>query len=110
MSRKHAPRKHSHWLPLAGEVNTMATGHQSIIERNFILQALKEEIRVDGRLSYDFRKIKITYGRAHGECNVELQLGQTRLTDERSRSFIIVLQGTGGCDFRGRTSISRPSC
>jgi exosome complex component RRP45 len=48
----------------------------SLIERAFILEALKEDIRLDGRALDAFRDIKITFGEDHGVADVTL--GKTR--------------------------------
>eukprot|EP00741_Cyanophora_paradoxa_P014290 tig00020780_g13782.t1 len=51
----------------------------SKIERDFILQALREGgQRLDGRRPFDYRKIRITFGTDTGLA--EVQLGQTRVT------------------------------
>ncbi|XP_067849206.1 exosome complex component RRP45 [Heptranchias perlo] len=46
-------------------------------ERQFILQAIAERQRLDGRQTYDYRNIKITFGTEYGCCIVEL--GKTRV-------------------------------
>ncbi len=48
----------------------------SLNERAFILEALKEDVRLDGRALDAFRKIEITFGEDHGVADVTL--GQTR--------------------------------
>jgi exosome complex component RRP45 len=48
----------------------------SINEREFIKQALKEQIRLDGRAFDAFRKIELTFGEEYGVADV--QLGKTR--------------------------------
>jgi exosome complex component RRP45 len=48
-------------------------------ERNFVVDALKEQLRIDGRRYYDVRNIKISYGPALGLA--EVQLGVTRLVE-----------------------------
>jgi hypothetical protein len=35
----------------------------TVNERDFIERALQSDLRVDGRHSFDFRKLKITFGR-----------------------------------------------
>ena len=45
-------------------------------ERQFILEALDEGLRLDGRGLTDFRSIEITYGDVYG--NVTVGLGSTR--------------------------------
>ncbi|KAI9274273.1 ribosomal protein S5 domain 2-type protein [Phascolomyces articulosus] len=46
-------------------------------EREFVLAALKEKRRVDGRGIYDVRSVQITFGADYGQ--VEIQLGRTRV-------------------------------
>ncbi|KAM4808236.1 exosome complex component RRP45 [Rhinophrynus dorsalis] len=46
-------------------------------ERAFLLQAITEKKRLDGRQTYDYRNIKITFGTDYGCCIVEL--GKTRV-------------------------------
>jgi exosome complex component RRP45 len=45
-------------------------------ERNFILDAIKNNLRVDGRGLFDFRPLKITFGEEFG--TVYVQVGRTR--------------------------------
>lgn len=45
-------------------------------EREFLLAALKEGARIDGRSFYDFRSLRLSFGADYG--NVEVQLGNTR--------------------------------
>lgn len=49
----------------------------SINEKEFLLKALRDGIRVDGRGPYDFRAIRISFGNA-GYGYAEVQLGRTR--------------------------------
>ncbi|KAG8454091.1 hypothetical protein GDO86_000651 [Hymenochirus boettgeri] len=46
-------------------------------ERTFLLQAIADRKRLDGRQTYDYRNIKITFGTDYGCCIVEL--GKTRV-------------------------------
>ncbi|KAL5012734.1 hypothetical protein ScPMuIL_011285 [Solemya velum] len=46
-------------------------------ERDFIRKAITENLRLDGRVPYDYRKIRVTFGIDRGSCQVEL--GQTRV-------------------------------
>ena len=48
----------------------------SLNERNFVLQALRENIRLDGRAFDAFRDIDLTFGDEHGFADV--RLGKTR--------------------------------
>ncbi|KAI9313803.1 ribosomal protein S5 domain 2-type protein [Dichotomocladium elegans] len=50
----------------------------SINETNFLLKALEEKQRVDGRGIYDVRSIQIKFGSDFGQANV--QLGRTRVS------------------------------
>ncbi|XP_071087734.1 exosome complex component RRP45-like [Haliotis cracherodii] len=49
----------------------------SSCEREFILKAITEHKRFDGRQAYDYRKVKISFGVDRGCCQV--QLGDTRV-------------------------------
>ncbi|XP_072112202.1 exosome complex component RRP45 [Mobula birostris] len=55
-------------------------------ERQFILQAIAEKQRLDGRQTYDYRNIKITFGTEFGCCIVEL--GKTRLLAQVSCELV----------------------
>ncbi|XP_050975065.1 exosome complex component RRP45 [Labeo rohita] len=46
-------------------------------ERRFLLKAIEEKKRLDGRQTYDYRNIKISFGTDYGCCIVEL--GKTRV-------------------------------
>ena len=48
----------------------------SINERAFVLQALREGIRMDGRAFTSFRNLEITFGDEYGVADV--RLGKTR--------------------------------
>lgn len=48
----------------------------SVAERDFILEALRENVRLDGRGADLFRPLNISFGEEHG--HVKLQLGKTR--------------------------------
>ena len=45
-------------------------------ERDFVLKALQEGVRLDGRAFEDFRELDLTFGDEYGAVNV--QLGKTR--------------------------------
>ncbi|XP_050415168.1 exosome complex component RRP45 [Patella vulgata] len=49
----------------------------STCERDFILSVIADRKRIDGRQTYDYRKIKIVFGIDRGCCSVEL--GKTRV-------------------------------
>ncbi|XP_035492376.2 exosome complex component RRP45 isoform X1 [Scophthalmus maximus] len=55
-------------------------------ERDFLLQAIEEKKRLDGRQTYDYRKIKITFGTDYGCCFVDL--GKTRVMAQVSCELI----------------------
>ncbi|XP_069781260.1 exosome complex component RRP45 [Narcine bancroftii] len=55
-------------------------------ERQFILQAITEGQRLDGRRTYDYRNIKITFGTEFGCCIVEL--GKTRVLAQVSCELV----------------------
>jgi exosome complex component RRP45 len=48
----------------------------SNIERNFILEALEQHVRVDGRSPDQFRSLDLEFGDEYG--TVTLRLGKTR--------------------------------
>lgn len=49
----------------------------STCEQTFIIQAIREKKRLDGRKTYERRPLKISFGNERGTCNV--CLGQTRV-------------------------------
>lgn len=48
----------------------------SLAERDFILEALREDVRLDGRQPDQYRPINLSFGEEYG--HVRLQLGKTR--------------------------------
>jgi hypothetical protein len=72
------PKKATNFaIPRAGATVTMSKEAQlSIAERDFILEALREDVRLDGRQPDQFRPMDITFGEEYG--HVKLQLGKTR--------------------------------
>ena len=48
----------------------------SITERDFILNALREDVRLDGREADQLRPLKVSFGEEYG--HVKVQLGRTR--------------------------------
>lgn len=48
----------------------------SIAERDFILNALREDVRLDGRHADQLRPLTVTFGDEYG--HVKVQLGKTR--------------------------------
>lgn len=48
----------------------------SLNERAFILEALREDIRLDGRALDAFRNVELTFGEEYGV--VDVKLGKTR--------------------------------
>ncbi|XP_028658010.1 exosome complex component RRP45 isoform X1 [Erpetoichthys calabaricus] len=55
-------------------------------ERLFLLQAIAEKKRVDGRQTFDYRNIKITFGTDYGCCIVEL--GKTKVLAQVSCELV----------------------
>ncbi|XP_026159284.1 exosome complex component RRP45 [Mastacembelus armatus] len=55
-------------------------------ERDFLLKAIEEKKRLDGRQTYDYRKIKITFGSDYGCCFVDL--GKTRVMAQVSCELV----------------------
>ncbi|XP_071975445.1 exosome complex component RRP45 [Engystomops pustulosus] len=55
-------------------------------ERTFLLQAITDRKRIDGRQTYDYRNIKITFGTEYGCCIVEL--GKTRVLGQVSCELV----------------------
>lgn len=48
----------------------------SNVERNFIVEALRQNIRIDGRAYDQFRPIELKFGEDYG--NATVSLGKTR--------------------------------
>ncbi|KAL6110610.1 exosc9 [Pungitius sinensis] len=55
-------------------------------ERDFLLKAIAEKKRLDGRQTYDYRKMKITFGTDYGCCFVDL--GKTRVMAQVSCELV----------------------
>ncbi|XP_051802046.1 exosome complex component RRP45 isoform X3 [Acanthochromis polyacanthus] len=55
-------------------------------ERDFLLRAIEEKKRLDGRQTYDYRRIKITFGTDYGCCFVNL--GKTRVMAQVSCELV----------------------
>ncbi|XP_062864402.1 exosome complex component RRP45 [Trichomycterus rosablanca] len=55
-------------------------------ERLFLLSAIKEKKRLDGRQTYDYRNIKVTFGTDFGCCTVSL--GKTRVLAQASCELV----------------------
>lgn len=55
-------------------------------ERDFLLKAIEEKQRLDGRQTYDYRKMKITFGTDYGCCFVDL--GKTRVMAQVSCELV----------------------
>jgi exosome complex component RRP45 len=49
----------------------------SVAERDFILEALRDNVRLDGRGTDEFRPLNLSFGDEYG--HVKLQVGKTRL-------------------------------
>jgi hypothetical protein len=58
----------------------------SINEREFISQALQEQIRIDGRAFDAFRPLELTFGDEYGVADV--QLGKTRCAYQFMRDYV----------------------
>ncbi|CAH3039177.1 unnamed protein product [Porites lobata] len=54
----------------------------SSCEKEFLLQGVRSRKRLDGRETYDYRKIRISFGVDRGHC--EVQLGRTRVLGQVS--------------------------
>ncbi|XP_036372727.1 exosome complex component RRP45 isoform X1 [Megalops cyprinoides] len=55
-------------------------------ERQFLLKAIEEKKRLDGRQTYDYRNIKIAFGTDYGCCIVDL--GKTRVLAQVSCELV----------------------
>ncbi|XP_040822676.1 exosome complex component RRP45 isoform X1 [Ochotona curzoniae] len=55
-------------------------------ERRFLLRAIEEKKRLDGRQTYDYRNIRISFGTDYGCCVVEL--GKTRVLGQVSCELV----------------------
>jgi len=55
-------------------------------ERRFLLRAIEEKKRLDGRQTYDYRNLKISFGTDYGCCIVEL--GKTRVLGQVSCELV----------------------
>nr|XP_002717277.1 exosome complex component RRP45 [Oryctolagus cuniculus] len=55
-------------------------------ERRFLLRAIEEKKRLDGRQTYDYRNIRISFGTDYGCCIVEL--GKTRVLGQVSCELV----------------------
>ncbi|XP_075785940.1 exosome complex component RRP45 [Pelodiscus sinensis] len=55
-------------------------------ERRFLLRAIEERKRLDGRQSYDYRNVRVSFGADYGCCVVEL--GRTRVLGQVSCELV----------------------
>uniref|UniRef100_A0A8D2D4Y0 Exosome complex component RRP45 n=1 Tax=Sciurus vulgaris TaxID=55149 RepID=A0A8D2D4Y0_SCIVU len=55
-------------------------------ERRFLLRAIEEKKRLDGRQTYDYRSIRVSFGTDYGCCVVEL--GKTRVLGQVSCELV----------------------
>ncbi|XP_068606617.1 exosome complex component RRP45 [Brachionichthys hirsutus] len=55
-------------------------------ERDFLLKAIEEKKRLDGRQPYDYRRMKITFGSDYGCCFVDL--GKTKVVAQVSCELV----------------------
>jgi len=73
----------------------------SINEKSFILEALKQNIRLDGRALDAFRDVELTFGEEYGF--VDVRLGKTRFVSSSSgasllRTLLWIITGAAdGC-------------
>ena len=58
----------------------------SLDEREFVAQALKENVRLDGRVMDDFRELRVSFGDEFGVADV--RLGGTRCKASPSFTFM----------------------
>lgn len=64
----------------------------SLNEREFLLQALQEDVRLDGRAFDAFRNVELNFGHDYGVADV--QLGRTRyrslerISEQQSELFL----------------------
>ena len=73
----------------------------SLNEKEFILGALQENTRLDGRSLDDYREVKISFGDEYGMADV--QLGKTRYALSQSRIYCYadhILQGSSHASLR----------
>ena len=81
----------------------------SLNERNFVLQALRENIRLDGRAFDAFRAIELTFGDEDGFADV--RLGKTRYDTQGFEVHIClsdILQCLCAGVMRGRSTLCGP--
>ncbi|XP_019377619.1 PREDICTED: exosome complex component RRP45 [Gavialis gangeticus] len=55
-------------------------------EKRFLLRAIEEKKRLDGRQSYDYRNVRVSFGADYGCCVVEL--GKTRVLGQVSCELV----------------------
>ena len=53
----------------------------SLNERSFVLEALKEDIRLDGRSLDAFRDVKLAFGDEYGTADVKMGKTRYRMDD-----------------------------
>ena len=69
----------------------------SIPERDFILNALREDVRLDGRKADQLRPLKVSFGEEYG--HVKVQLGKTRCVSVRDWDLCAYANTRGGNQF-----------
>ena len=78
----------------------------SIAERDFILNALREDVRLDGRKADQLRPLKVSFGEEYG--HVKVQLGKTRCVPARELVICASANARGGnkfdCSHFGRSN------
>ncbi|KAM9030456.1 exosome complex component RRP45 isoform 2-T2 [Ara ararauna] len=70
----------------AGSRSAMKPPPVSNCERRFLLRAIEEGKRLDGRQCYDYRNVSISFGTEYGCCIVEL--GKTRILAQVSCELV----------------------
>jgi len=65
------------WVDLKDDKNPVKMKELSSVEKDFILKAIRERKRLDGRQAYDVRRMNIQFGVDSGCCVVDL--GNTKV-------------------------------
>lgn len=74
-----APASHQHTTPPTPDRNTAKMPREaepSLNEKAFVLQAIEDKKRLDGREFDEYRPLELTFGDEHGVADVKL--GKTR--------------------------------
>ena len=78
----------------------------AVPEREFILEALQQNIRLDGRRADDIRPLDISFGEEYG--HVKVRLGQTRFVTVNSQSHAIADQTSVSLVVRISAEVRKP--